>query len=94
MNREGVYPVADSLSPLYPEISGPPPMVYTPDHYREVDEALRLLAIANHILQKCERCNMPVEALRMECDAACAFFNSFNNEWRGQNAVITTPTHS
>lgn len=76
----------------YPNMTSEPPRIYTADDFANWDEALRQLAVWDHVLQKCERCKMPVEALRQECDAACDFFNGLSAEWRGAQADYPPPT--
>lgn len=66
----------------YPKLTQPAPAIYTAEHYRDWDEAMRQLAIANHLIQRCEKCGMPVEQLRQECDGLCEFFAGLNREFR------------
>jgi hypothetical protein len=69
--------------PTYPPLDRPPPKIYTSDHFQSADAAMQTLAVVNHILEKCERCQWPVEAQRAECDGLADFYESFNAEWRG-----------
>ena len=79
------------MAVVYPQLESIPPQVYTADHWAEVDRAMRELAIIDHLLQKCERCKMPVEALRAECDGACQFFQALQAEYRGLQATNPPP---
>jgi hypothetical protein len=73
--------------PDYPPIEGPIPQIFTEDHIREWEQQLQNLAVANAIIQKCERCNIPVAASRADCDGLCAFFHAMLAEERGQQAA-------
>lgn len=48
---------------------------------------MQQLAIANHVISKCEACNMPVQSQREECDALCVFYQGLNREWRGPQST-------
>lgn len=80
--------MADNNGPLYPPIEGPIPEVWTQQHLARAEESLRQLAVVDHILQKCERCNIPNGALRADCDGLCRFFQSVIEEMRGQQAAL------
>jgi hypothetical protein len=74
--------------PDYPELDVPPPSPYNEDDFRRWEEALRQLAVADHLIKRCERCNIPVSAARTDCDALCTFFQSLMKEFRGPNAPV------
>lgn len=74
--------------PNYPPIDGPPPQVWTEQHTAAAEDALRQLALVDHILQKCERCKIPVTELRADCDGLCNFFQRIIAEQRGQQAEL------
>jgi hypothetical protein len=66
----------------FAKVTKPVPQLYTADHYRSWDEAMRQLAIVDALLRKCESCNMPVAQLREECDGLCEFFTGLNRQFR------------
>ncbi len=66
----------------YPKVKQAPPPIYTAEHFKDWEAALHQLAIANHHIAKCERCGMPVEAYRQECDQLCDFFRGLQQEYR------------
>jgi hypothetical protein len=70
--------------PNYPPTEGPVPQVFTDQHIREWEQQLQNLAVANAIIQKCERCGIPVQTSRQDCDALCSFFQAMLAEERGQ----------
>lgn len=72
----------------YPPLEGPEPQIWTADHVRAAEEALRQLAVADAILKKCERCKIPVNELRADCDGMCQFFTHWLEEYRGQQASL------
>ena len=72
--------------PKYPKLDKPLPKIFTSDHFQSWDQAMQQLAIANAVITKCERCKMPVEGHRQECDSLCSFFEGLNAEWRGPQA--------
>lgn len=71
----------------YPPLDQPVPQLYTSDHVKEWEEQLRNLAVADAVIKKCERCNIPVQTSRTECDALCDFFQGMLAEERGQQAA-------
>lgn len=83
-----------NASPQYAELKDPLPMIYTPDHYKDWDAAMRQLAIANAVISKCEKVQMPVSEERLTCDALCSHFNRLNAEFRGPQAANPIPLTS
>lgn len=77
--------------PEYPPLNSPIPPIYTQDHVRDWEQALQQLAITNEVIKKCERCRIPVEASRQECDSLCEFFRHMIAEERGQQASMPAP---
>lgn len=75
----------------YPPLEQAAPQIWTDDDMARWQEAIRLLAVENAILEKCERCKIPVAALREECDAACNMLQALINEYNGQNATHPVP---
>lgn len=71
----------------YPKLDKPLPRIFSSDHFSSWDAAMQQLAIANGILEKCEKCKMPVEGQRAECDALCEYFSGLNAEWRGPQSA-------
>lgn len=82
------------MAAKYDELKSQPPVIFNSDHFYDWDTAMQQLSIADHILQKCERCNMPVQEERARCDALCEFFQGLNQEWRGTQAVQPVPLKS
>jgi len=77
--------------PEYPPLSVPAPSPYTDDHIREWEQQLQNLAVADAIIKKCERCKIPVDASRRDCDGLCEFFQRMIAEERGQQAARPAP---
>lgn len=75
----------------YPQLQGAPPQIFTPDHVRDWEAGLQQLAVTNAVIQKCERCNIPVQTSRQECDSLCDFFHRMIDEERGQQAANPLP---
>jgi hypothetical protein len=74
--------------PAYPPMSGTEPKIFTQQDFAEWEDALQKLAVVNHILQRCERCKLPVEAARADCDGLCSFYNSLMAEFKGPQSPI------
>jgi hypothetical protein len=72
--------------PNYAKMEKDPPKIFNSDYFSSWDQAMQQLAIANWVISKCEKCGMPVEAMRAECDGLCSFFAGLNAEWRGPQA--------
>lgn len=66
--------------PEYPPLQGPEPRIYTDEDVGNWYQQLQNLAVANAVIQKCERCNIPVEPSRRECDALCTFYHTLIEE--------------
>lgn len=75
----------------YPPMDGPLPQVYSSEHVKAWEEQLRNLAVADAVIKKCERCNIPVQASRTECDALCDFFQAMIAEETGQQTPSPRP---
>lgn len=73
----------------YPDWGGPTPVLFTEEHTRMAEDALRQLVLVNAILQKCEKCKIPTGEIRKDCDGLCDFFTNFLAEQRGDQAPIT-----
>lgn len=72
----------------YPPLEEQPPNPYDDNDYRRWEEALRQLAVADHLIKRCEKCNIPTAASRADCDALCRFFNSLIAEFKGPQSPI------
>lgn len=77
--------------PEYPPLDMPEPSIYTSEHVKEWEEQLRNLAVANAVIQKCERCKIPVQTSRTECDALCEFYQTMIAEVTGQQSTRPLP---
>lgn len=72
--------------PDYPPLDGPEPQIYTQEDVANWYQQLQNLAVANAIIKKCERCNVPVDPSRKECDALCVFYQNLIREEQQQQA--------
>lgn len=72
--------------PEYPPLQGPEPRIYTDEDVNNWYQQLQNLAVANAVIAKCERCNIPVDPSRRECDALCTFYQGLIAEDRQQSA--------
>lgn len=75
----------------YPPMDQPMPQIYSHEHVKEWEEQLRNLAVADAVIKKCERCKIPVQTSRTECDSLCEFFQAMIEEERGQQATRPHP---
>lgn len=71
----------------YPPLEGPEPQIFSREHIKEWEEQLRNLSVANAVINKCERCRIPVQTSRTECDSLCEFFQGLIAEETGQQAT-------
>lgn len=75
------------MAVTYPNLTAVPPSVFNSDYFASWDAAMQQLAIANHVIAKCEACGMPVQGQREECDALCEFYQGLNAHWRGPGST-------
>lgn len=72
--------------PEYPPLNGPEPRIFTDEDVSNWYQQLQNLAVTNAVIAKCERCNIPVEPSRRECDALCTFYHGLIDEDKQQSA--------
>lgn len=75
--------------PTYPPLQGPEPRIYTDEDVGNWYQQLQNLAVANAVIQKCERLNIPVDPSRRECDSLCTFYCGLIEEEKQQSARST-----
>ncbi len=75
----------------YPPLDQPVPQIFTNEHVKAWEEQLRNLAVADAVIKKCERCNIPVQTSRTECDALCDFYQGMIAEETGQQSTNPRP---
>ena len=66
--------------PEYPPLQGPEPRIYTDEDVNNWYQQLQNLAVANAVIAKCERCQIPVDPSRRECDSLCTFYQRMIEE--------------
>lgn len=60
----------------------------TPDALGRIEDAMHQLGPVCNLLQRCERCKIPVSAAREHCDSLTGFFQSILAEFKGPQAPI------
>ena len=76
--------------PDYPPLEAPVPAMFSQDQLRAAENALRQLPVANALIERCERCKIPVAEARADCDGLCQFFQNILAEARGQQTGVPT----
>lgn len=71
-----------------PDPSDLAPSPLTVDDLARIEEALRQLAVAENLIQRCERCKIPVTEARADCDALKSFLAAVHAEFRGPQSPI------
>lgn len=61
---------------------------YTEDDFRRMEDALRRTVAVHHLIERCKRCQIPVEAVERDCDACYMSLQAILGEFRGPNAPI------
>lgn len=77
--------------PDYPALNSPVPQLYTQDDVSTWYQQLQNLAVVDAVIKKCERCAIPVDPSRRECDALCTFFQGLIAEETAQNTTSPRP---
>lgn len=54
-----------------------------------VEEFQRQAAIAQGLIERCKRCQIPVDMAEADCQAACAFLDAVEAEFKGPQSPRT-----
>lgn len=74
--------------PTYPPLQQTEPMVLTHEDRANIESAMQQLAISDAMIQRMERCKLPCNAQRADCDAVCSFFQAILGEYFGHNSPM------
>lgn len=72
----------------YPPLDQAVPNPFNQDHVRAAEEALRQLSVANALIERCEKCRIPVSEARADCDGLCKFLQGFLDMARSTQSDI------
>lgn len=75
----------------YPPLDSMPPPLWTDQHAAAAEQALRDLAVVDHILKKCEACKIMVGQMRADCDGLCEFFTRWLAEYHNPQTANPPP---
>lgn len=64
---------------------------FSADDFARCEEMLRQLGPVKDLIQKCEKCNIPVSAAKADCEALTAWFQSVLAEFAGPQGTVQGP---
>lgn len=74
--------------PNYPELHEALPNPFNEEDFRRMEDALRQTVRVHHLIERCKRCNIPVDAIERDCDACYMALQAKLSEFRGPQAPI------
>lgn len=53
-----------------------------------LEDLQRQASVVLGLIERCRRCNVPVDMAEADCQAACAFLDALNKEFKGPQSPV------